>query len=585
MAKPSLLDSLANVGLGLGQYLQSNRQQKAFNSIAQGPSIDPFASQRPQYQTMLSDVMSGGFDPGSLPGFSDALSFANQQIAREAASKGQFRSGNMTEALHKTAMARAYEAWLNQQQLLSQLSGANVQPNPGAATQAQLASGNAGTNAMGGLAAIAKGILGSGGGGGLLNFLSPGAGSAASAGGAAGAGSAAGAGGATSGIDALGSAQPYISGPGLKLSGFSTPEALATPPAQTFFGSTPEAGLGLVGNPAAEAAITPSTLAQFAPEVPGLTNAFATGADALLPSGGFPGAGIPAPSPATAGMPIGPNASAAFEGVLPGVESFSSLGPNLSSIGGAVPEGAGIAASNAGVVSGGGLGTSASAAIPTGGSIAPTHGIGGALSKIGSNIGKFAAPAIGAMVGLNILGSIGKSKAKKKAWQDFQGQLGNMPDTSVGGATGKMINLGGANVLTAPNFNVAYDPASGTFGNITTRGTFDPLKFSVGTQERSSGRSGGDMRDTRPFLSGDLSNAARLAEAMGLDITGTSTYSQYQNTQNELAKAQKFYDDSFQRSSGRSGGDIQQVRDPYAYTPELQAQARRRARRDSHRGR
>lgn len=103
---------------------------------AQGAAAaaDPFASQRGQYQSMLSNLIQ---DPSSItnqPGYQFGLNQAMQSVQGSAAANGMLNSGNTLTALQDRSQNYASTALNNQELLLAQLAGANV-GSPGTAGQ------------------------------------------------------------------------------------------------------------------------------------------------------------------------------------------------------------------------------------------------------------------------------------------------------------------------------------------------------------------------------------------------------------------------------------------------------------------
>lgn len=99
---------------------------------------DPFASQRSQYQTQLSDLVK---DPSSFlssPLHKATTDYGVQAINRSAAAKGQLNSGNRLTDLLRYGQATGAENYYKQADLLSTLSGATTS-SPAAAASAQTA--------------------------------------------------------------------------------------------------------------------------------------------------------------------------------------------------------------------------------------------------------------------------------------------------------------------------------------------------------------------------------------------------------------------------------------------------------------
>lgn len=101
---------------------------------AAASSADPFASQRGQYQTMLSKLINDPSSITSTPGYQFGLQQSQNAVEGSAAANGMVNSGNVLSALSTNAQGYAATQLNNQELLLAQLSGANV-GSPGTAGQ------------------------------------------------------------------------------------------------------------------------------------------------------------------------------------------------------------------------------------------------------------------------------------------------------------------------------------------------------------------------------------------------------------------------------------------------------------------
>jgi len=141
----------------------------AFSGGSSGASsaanaADPFASQRGQYQGMLSNLINNPSSITSQPGYQFGLDQSNKAVEGSAAANGMVNSGNVLQALSTNSQNYAATQLNNQELLLAQLSGANV-GSPGTAGQIlqgqntlnQQAAGTVG-NAVG--SAVTSGING-----------------------------------------------------------------------------------------------------------------------------------------------------------------------------------------------------------------------------------------------------------------------------------------------------------------------------------------------------------------------------------------------------------------------------------------
>jgi len=124
------------------------------NSGAQQASAqaDPFASQRPQYQQMLSNLISNPSSVTSTPGYQFQMQQALAGVEGSAAANGMINSGNVLSALTTQAGNQASTGYYNQAELLAQLAGANIGSpgEAGAITQGQNVLNQQGTSALAG---------------------------------------------------------------------------------------------------------------------------------------------------------------------------------------------------------------------------------------------------------------------------------------------------------------------------------------------------------------------------------------------------------------------------------------------------
>ena len=97
-------------------------------------AADPFASQRGQYQTMLSDLINNPSSITSTPGYKFNLDQGLAAVTGSQAAGGYANSGNILSALQTYGQGYATNQLQNQELLLAQLAGANV-GSPGTAGQ------------------------------------------------------------------------------------------------------------------------------------------------------------------------------------------------------------------------------------------------------------------------------------------------------------------------------------------------------------------------------------------------------------------------------------------------------------------
>lgn len=102
-------------------------------------AADPFASQRPQYQQQLQQLMTGNFSPTD-PSYKWRFDQGLEGVNRGAAASGMLNSGNRLAALSDYGQNTASTEYSNQYNRLAQLSGAQI-GSP--STAAGLIQGNA----------------------------------------------------------------------------------------------------------------------------------------------------------------------------------------------------------------------------------------------------------------------------------------------------------------------------------------------------------------------------------------------------------------------------------------------------------
>lgn len=131
--------SFAAVAVGVGASVAGAVATSALSGGSSGSqqaasAADPFASQRGQYQTMLSSLINDPSSITSTPGYQFGLQQSQNAVEGSAAANGMVNSGNVLSALSTNAQGYAATQLNNQELLLAQLSGANV-GSPGTAGQ------------------------------------------------------------------------------------------------------------------------------------------------------------------------------------------------------------------------------------------------------------------------------------------------------------------------------------------------------------------------------------------------------------------------------------------------------------------
>lgn len=103
---------------------------------------DPFASQRPQYQTMLSQLMANPSEVTQLPGYQFNFNQGLQALQRQEAASGTLASGTGDIAAVQYGQNYATSAFQTYEQMLAQLAGANT-GSPGTAGSLYASGANA----------------------------------------------------------------------------------------------------------------------------------------------------------------------------------------------------------------------------------------------------------------------------------------------------------------------------------------------------------------------------------------------------------------------------------------------------------
>lgn len=130
----------------VGSALSSSGGSSGTSGNAAATAADPFASQRPQYQAALQNLMTGGASAiASDPSYQFRLDQGMTNTDRTVAASGLLNSGNRLTALSDYAQNTASTEYQAQYARLAQLSGANS-GNTAAASNA-VTSQNAATSA------------------------------------------------------------------------------------------------------------------------------------------------------------------------------------------------------------------------------------------------------------------------------------------------------------------------------------------------------------------------------------------------------------------------------------------------------
>ena len=139
------------------------------NAQAAAAAADPFASQRGQYQTQLSNLMANPSEVTNTPGYQFDFNQGEQALQRQEAATGNLNSGTADIAAVQYGQNYATSTFNQYEQMLAQLSGANT-GNTGAAASSLLSGSNAssaaGSGLLGALLSGGSSLFSGGGGGG-----------------------------------------------------------------------------------------------------------------------------------------------------------------------------------------------------------------------------------------------------------------------------------------------------------------------------------------------------------------------------------------------------------------------------------
>ena len=146
----------------------------ASNAQAGAAAADPFASQRPQYQTMLSDLLK---DPSSVtktPGYQFNFDQGMTALQRQEAATGNLNSGTADIGAVEFGQNYAMNTFNQYENMLAHLAGADI-GSPGTAgsllTKGLDTAGQSGINAIFGNMIGSGGSGGGGGGGGTPGLM------------------------------------------------------------------------------------------------------------------------------------------------------------------------------------------------------------------------------------------------------------------------------------------------------------------------------------------------------------------------------------------------------------------------------
>lgn len=131
---------------------------------------DPFGDQRDMYQEMLRNLMN---DPAGAmknnPSFKFGMDQGLEAVMRKLSAGGMSGSGNEMMALQEFGTGYTMNFLNQQEQMLAQLSGAQIAPDFRAAVQAQQNSFDQANTVNQSVSKMIGGMMGGGGGGGGMS--------------------------------------------------------------------------------------------------------------------------------------------------------------------------------------------------------------------------------------------------------------------------------------------------------------------------------------------------------------------------------------------------------------------------------
>lgn len=105
--------------------------------LQQGQNADPFGPYRAQYAQQLQNLTNNPSSVTGTPGYQFGMDQGTQAVRRSMAAGGFGGSGNEAIALNKYGQDYASQQYMQQLQMLSQLGGANINPQVGASITGQ----------------------------------------------------------------------------------------------------------------------------------------------------------------------------------------------------------------------------------------------------------------------------------------------------------------------------------------------------------------------------------------------------------------------------------------------------------------
>lgn len=151
LVSPGDLKTMLNLGTSIYGLSEGNNLKNMANA-AFGQQ-NPFASYRPQFAQQLAGLVANPSSITSTPGYQFQLQQGEQAVTRGMGAKGLNGSGNEAIALEQYGQNYAAGQLSQQEQLLAQLSGANITPNAGSALAGYAAGSGINQSAFGGLGA------------------------------------------------------------------------------------------------------------------------------------------------------------------------------------------------------------------------------------------------------------------------------------------------------------------------------------------------------------------------------------------------------------------------------------------------
>ena len=146
----------------LSAFGNRNKQKSLEDLMGRASAAaDPFAGQRPQYQTQLSELSKSPANFFNDPAIAEAIKAQMDKTNRYMAAQGYNMSGNQMTEVNNAGMREAFNQYLPFLQQISNQAGAQFGPGQSGSILATLGTGaaNAGTQTQGDLGVLINSIL------------------------------------------------------------------------------------------------------------------------------------------------------------------------------------------------------------------------------------------------------------------------------------------------------------------------------------------------------------------------------------------------------------------------------------------